>query len=80
MNDNLKRFIGKPISISVKLFVDGSSREEYIQGILKEVNNDILVINQHIPFCNLFIKGTETTVFERVVKIQNISSNGIKTF
>jgi len=80
MNENLKRFIGKPISVSVKFIVDGSLREEYIQGILKAVESDTITINQHIPFSNLFIKDAETNVFERFVEIQSLSSNGIKTF
>lgn len=80
MNEHLHKFIGKPITVVVKLFVDGSLKEEYIQGILKDVDNDVLNVEQHIPFCNLFIKDAETQKTERKINIQNTVQNGIKLF
>lgn len=80
MNEHLHKFIGKPVTVIVKLFVEGSLKEEYIQGVLKDVDNDILIIEQHIPFCNLFIKDAETHKIERKVKVQNTVPNGIKIF
>ncbi len=80
MNDNLKKIIDKPITVTSKFIVDGYSKDDYIQGILIAVENDILIIQQHIPFCNLFFEGEETISVERKIHIQNINSDGIKNF
>ena len=80
MNEHLHKFIGKYVTVIVKLFVDGSSKEEYVQGILKGVENEILIVEQHVPFCNLFIKDAETIKIERKINVQNTIHNGIKLF
>lgn len=79
MSENLKRFIGEKITIQISHFIDGSNVDDYIQGILRNVENDILFIEQHIPFCNLFEKDGKTVVARREIHISNIK-NGIKTF
>ena len=81
MNEYLHRFIGKHVTVIVKLIIDNNSKEEYIQGILKNVEDDILTIEQHVPFCNLFVNDAETIKIERTINTQNIiSPNGIKVF
>lgn len=80
MNEHLHKFIGKPVTVIVKLFIDGSSKEEYIQGVLKNVEDDILTVEQHIPFCNLFLKDAETIKVERKIDIKRTIQNGIKIF
>lgn len=79
MNEHLHKFIGKPVTVIVKLFVDGSSKEEYVQGILTGVDNDVFIIEQHIPFCNLFVKGAETMKIERKINIHN-TKKGVNLF
>lgn len=80
MNEHLHKFIGKPVTVIVKLFVDNSLKQEYIQGILKSIDNDIFIVEQHIPFSNLFVKDAETIKTERKINAQNIIQNGIKLF
>lgn len=79
MNENLKSFIGKPVTLVVKLFIDNSIKEEYVQGILKDVDRDILTVEQHIPFCNLFVKDAKTSFLEREIPINSLKG-GIKIF
>lgn len=78
MNERLHKFIGKPITVVVKLFVNDFAKEEYVQGILNNIKDDILFIDQYVPFCNLFVKDAETIKIE--IRIQDTTPNQIKLF
>ena len=64
MNERLKIIIGEPVTVITNLSSNTKLKEEYIQGILKAVEDDILCVEQHINFCNIF-NGKPTTMVER---------------
>lgn len=75
MSGVLKDSIGKFITVKVKFIIDNSQNFEYIQGILKEVNGNNMTIDQHIPFCNLFIKDAKTLSVDRIVSVNSVVGN-----
>lgn len=80
MNDYLKNHIGKYITIGVNFMYNGSQREEYVQGKLKDVKDDILIIDQYIPFSSIFNKESETVKLTREINIQRTIPETIKIF
>lgn len=80
MSKSFEKFVGKYITISVKFFAEGSSREEYIQGILVSSEKDILTIEQCIPFSNLFIEKAKIIRIERKIHLNSTSQKTIKFF
>ena len=76
MNGNLKLSIGKLVSVSATFFIDGERKVEHIQGLLVDVKDNDILINQHIPFCNFFVENADFTTFKRTINISNIE-NGI---
>lgn len=80
MNEYLKNHIGKYITVGVNFMANGSKREEYVQGKLKDVKDDILIIDQYIPFSNLFNKELETIKLTREINIQKTIPETIKIF
>ena len=67
--------IGKKVSVSIKFVIDGSVYVEHIQGILKEEKSNSFIIEQHIPFSNLFVKDAKTIFIEREVFKNSFESN-----
>lgn len=71
MDKNLKVNIGKKVKVSVRFIFEGKAYVDYIQGVLKEVNNNEITIVQHVPFSNLILGG-ETKSVVRKVSLSNI--------
>lgn len=72
--------IGKYITLSVRLVVDDSLKEEFIQGILKDYKSDTFYIEQCVPFCNLFIKDAKVTRIDRVIPLNTTTLTPFKFF
>jgi len=80
MNEGLKRNIGKYISFEVNFMANGSQRKEYVQGKLIDVKEDILVVEQYIPFSSVFTKESEVHKLTREINIQKIVFGSMKGF
>lgn len=71
MNEGLKVNIGKKVTVFVSVIVDGLKRIEYVQGILKDVIGDVVIVTQHIPFYHLLIDDGETITVDREIPISS---------
>lgn len=71
MNEVLKVNIGKKVTVFVSVIVDGVKRIEYVQGVLKNVVDDVVIVTQHIPFYHLLIDDGETITVDREIPISS---------
>lgn len=71
MNEVLKVNVGKKVTVFVSVIVDGVKRIEYVQGILKNVVDDVVIVTQHIPFYHLLIDNGETITVDREIPISS---------
>lgn len=72
MNENLKLKIGQRMSIKIRVkAMDGSYEDEYIQGVLKEVNNDLITIRQYFPYQQFLLGDKETDFEDRIINTAN---------
>ena len=68
MNESLKLKIGQKMSIKIRVkAMDGSYEDEYIQGVLKEVNNDLITIRQYFPYQQFLVGDKETPFEDRII-------------
>lgn len=78
MDAHIKMAIGKKVTVKVRFQSNGSVRYEFVQGILNDVVDGVLVISQRVPFSD-FVMGEKSERFERKIHLSNIVDK-IETF
>lgn len=71
MNQNLVNNIGKNITVTHFAIVNGEQKIEYIQGTLKDVIEDIITIEQYIPYLE-YLKGNKPQSIKRVFYLSTL--------
>jgi len=71
MNNHLKRFIGQYITVKYSFFADGEHHVEYIQGVLKNID-DKIIIDQYLTYYNLVAGDKNLPVVTRVHNLSDI--------
>lgn len=72
MNNNLRLRIGQKMSVITRIRLDdGSFDDEYIQGVLKNVEGDVITIRQYFPYYK-FVQGEKELPYEdRMINVAN---------
>lgn len=68
MNEHLKLQIGKRGTLTNNILVNGAMETEYVQGVLRDVKDDVVVIEQYFPYAE-FLSGGKAQSIIREFKL-----------